>query len=292
MNKSGSLTSTKRDYHLKRLMFFMINSTIIYILTYLLTYMEFQIITLFFARIVGIRGYLYYYEIFYAVPTVWNVGKIVFVFAAGPFGLLLTGILILTFLRKSWRLLSPYNKLFFLWTGFHCFNFFMGGIISGTCTGMGYGYVFSYLFNLPAFFDVIMDLITLIALFIFGYKYAEPFIGASPSIYWSQNENRSRYLLFTGFFSWLIGSVFLLLLKYPDHDPQYFLIVFHDIILLITMGCIVTSMLFNKRYFPLNVKVTTTEKERKIHWEFAISTIILLIIFRLLLTRSFYSLFI
>ena len=293
MNESGLSTRTNRVYQEKRLRFFMINSTIIYILTYLLTYLEFQIITLFFAWMVGIRGYIYYYEISYAVPTCWSVAKIIFVTAAGPFGLILTAILILAFLRRSWPELSPYYKLFFLWTGFHCFNFFMGGIISGTITGIGYGYAIDYLLGRPLFLYVFLDLIILIVLIIFGYNYTGPFMGACPSIFWGKEEkNRSKYLLFTGVFSWLIGSVFLFLLKYPDNDPQQVSIVLHDSLLLITMGCIVTAMLFNKRYFPLDLKVSTTEKERKIHWKFAISTIILLIIFRLLLTRSFYSIFV
>jgi len=143
----------------------------------------------------------------------------------------------------------------------------------------------------PLFLYIFLDLITFIVLVIFGYNYTGPFIGASPSIFWAEEENRSKYLLFTGIFAWLIGSVILFLLKYPDHDPQQVSIVLHDSILLITMGCIVTAMIFNKRYFPLILKVSTTEKERKIHWGFAISTIILLIIFRLFLTRGFYSLF-
>jgi hypothetical protein len=291
MNRSGSLTETDRDYHIKRLLFFMINSTLIYILTYLLTYLEFQIITLLFARIVGIRGALYYYEICFAVSTVWSTAKIIFVTAAGPIGTLLTGLLILAFFRKWRQLLSPYLRLFLLWTGFHCFNFFMGGIISGTITGIGFGYAVDYLFNRPVVIYVFLDLIVLVVLFLFGYRYSRTFLGASPSRFWVQKGYKSRYLLFTGFFSWLFGSVFLFLLKYPDHDPQHVLIVFHDFLLMITMGCIVTAMLFYKRDFALNLKVTSTEKERKIHWGFAMSTIILLVMFRLLLTSSFYSLF-
>jgi hypothetical protein len=291
MHRTGPLTEADMVYHVKRLMFFMINSTIIYILTYLLTYLEFQIITLFFAWLVGIKGYLYYYEIFYAASTVWSAGKIIFVTAAGPFGLLLTGILIMTFLRKSWRQLSPYVKLFFLWTGFHCFNFFIGGIISGTITGIGYGYAIDYILQRPLVLYVFLDLITLIILFVFGYSYARPFMGASPSIFWSQEINRSRYLIFTGVFPWLIGSVFLLLLKYPENDPQHVQIIFHDFLLMITMGCIVTGMLFNNRHFTVHLKVTSTEKVRKIHRGFVISTIILIAIFRLLLTRNFYSFF-
>jgi hypothetical protein len=57
------------------------------------------------------------------------------------------------------------------------------------------------------------------------------------------------------------------------------------------MGCIVIAMLFNKKYFLLNLMIRSTEKERTIHWGFALTTIILALMYRLLLTKGFYSLF-
>ena len=278
-------------YHVKRLMFFMINSIIIYILAYLITYLEFQFITLLFAGIAGIKGSLYYYEIFYAFGSAWSAGKIVFVTAVGLITLLITGILALFFLRKKWRRSSPYFKLFYLWLGFHCFNFFMGGIISGTITGLGYGYAINYIFKRPVVIYLFIDLIAMILLFVFGYNYTKPFIGSSPSVFWSEEMNRSRYLFFIGIFPWLIGSAFLFLLKYPDNDPQHDLIVLHDFLLMITMGFITAAMLFNKRHFKVHLKLSKIENTRYIHRGFLLSAVILILIFRFVLTRSFYSLF-
>jgi hypothetical protein len=203
----------------------------------------------------------------------------------------MTGLLILTSLRKWRQKLSPYLRLFFLWTGFHCINFFLGGIISGTITQIGFGYALDYLFNRPVLIYIILDVLTLSLLFLFGYKYSRTFLGASPSKFWVQHGYKSRYLLFTGIFPWLIGSAFLFLVKIPDHDPQHISIVSHDLLLTATMGFILIAMLFNNRQHTLVIKVTSVERRRKIHWIFATITITFLLAFRLLLTSTFYALF-
>lgn len=291
MHPAGYKEEKEMIYHVKRLMFFMINSTIIYILAYLLTYLEFQFATLLSANIFGIKGFLYYYEIFFEATSRWTAGNIIFITSTGPIGLLITGILIYIYLRRSWRRLSPYLKLFFLWLGFHCFNFFVGGIISGTITGLGFGYAFDYILNRPVLVYLFIDLAALLILFVFGYNYTKSFIGASPSVFWAKETNRNRYLLFMGMMPWLIGSVFFSFLKYPDADPQHDLIVLHDVILMMTMGLIIAAMFFNKRHFKVHPKVNAVKKERKVLRGFAISASILLLLFRFVLTRSFYSLF-
>ena len=269
----------------------MINSFVIYVLTYLLTYLVFQSITLLFARIAGIRGSVYYYEIFYAASSSWTAGKIIFVNSGGPFCLLLTGILIMVFLKKPWRRTSPYIKLFFLWTGFHCFNFFIGGILSGTITGMGFGYAIDYIFKRPMGLYLFIDLSAVVMLSAFGYSYSRHFIAASPTFFWAEEINRARYLMFAGVIPWLAGSALIFFLKYPDNEPQHNLIVLHDLILMITMGIIVVAMIFNKRHFKVRLKQSAVENLPDIHVGFATSALILILLFRLVLTRGFYSLF-
>jgi len=288
-----NISAIKSDagYRERQLISQMVNSTFIFIFAYLLTYLGFQIITLGTAMIIGIKGYLYYNEIFFQPEALWSVRSIILVTSTGPLLALITGIMILVYFSRNRKHLKPLTKLLLTWSGFHFINFFAGGIISGTITGLGLGYALDLILQRPIVIYFILDLMTLSLIIIFGYKSARLFLKSSPSNYWTQKDNQKEYLFFSGLLPLFLGSLVIFLFKYPDHTPQHDLILFHDMILLVTIGCMIIAMLFKKIKTNIHIKISRKERGRTINWNLFWVTIILLFLCRIILTRSFYSIF-
>jgi len=277
----------------KRLVFMLINSTAAYIFAYLLSYLFYQVITLIGANLIGVSGTLYYYEILYSIPNLspeWTDGRMLVVSAVSPVLSMIAGYLILFRVVSNlpWK---HFFRLFLLWLGFHLSNAFLGGIIAGTITDHGFGYALDVLFWPVFMIYILLSLIGLLFLGLIGNARIVPFLKTTSSGYWLIRKNRQLYLLFTLVLPWLIGSIFMVLIKYTDQTPQHEFIAIHDIILSFTMGFLVLPMFFRSPNTQLRLETSSEEKNRNIWWYLVMATIIFVLLFRLLLTRFYYSLF-
>lgn len=277
----------------KRLIFMMVNSIAAYIFAYLLSYLFYQVITLIGANLMGVSGTLYYYEILYSISNLspeWTHERILVVSAVAPVLSMAAGYLILFRVVSNfpWK---HYFLLFLLWLGFHFSNAFMGGIIAGTITDHGFGYALDVFFWPVFMIYILLSLIGLLSLGLIGNACIEPFLKTTSSGYWLIRKNRRQYLLFTLVLPWLMSSVFMVLVKYTDQNPQHEFITMHDILLSFTMGFLVLPIFFRGTNTQIHPETGSGEKNRNIWWYLVIATIIFVFLYRLLLTRFFYSLF-
>jgi hypothetical protein len=277
----------------KRLTYLLINSTTIFILTYLLTYLVYQLITMGCAYLFGIHSVLYYYEIVFGISNYspeWTGTSIGVTYIVAPFFFLITGSFLLFGVIKKYHL-QQYHKLFLLWLGFHMINFFFSGIFIGSITGRGIGYALDVVFWPMYFIYGILSLIAILCLVLVGYDFTEQFLKTNPSNYWSKRKNRMEYLLNTLVFPLLLGSYFMFLIKFPDHKPQHHNIAIHDLALSISMIFLILPMFYRKKNAQFRPKTDSSERMRNIWWSLVISTIIFVILFRVGLSSQFYSLF-
>jgi hypothetical protein len=304
-NKPGTVVSQKSSWQRrkkrdkgiriarKRLFYILINSTAVYILSYLLSYLFYQLITMACSHLLGIHSVLYYYEIVFGVSNYspeWTKAKIGFIYLIAPFLSLLSGSFLLFGLVKKYRL-QRYHKMFLLWLGFHLMNFFFGGIIAGSLTGHGIGYAMDSVFWPMYFIYAILSLFGILCLVLLGNYFTEPFLKTNPSNYWSKRENRRQYLLFSLVSPWLIGSILMFLIKFPDHLPQHARITIHDSVLSLSMIFLILPMFYRKKNTRVHPESKSEGKNRNTLWLLVIATIVLVICFRVGLTGFFYSWF-
>jgi hypothetical protein len=277
----------------KRLIHILINSTAIYVLTYTLSYLFYQLITLTCSYLVGIPSVLYYYEIVFGISNnspEWSNLRIGIIYVTPPFISLLAGSFLLLGIVKKYHG-QQYFKMFLLWLGFHLINFFFGGIIAGSATGHGIGYALDAVFWPMISIYIIFSLLGILFLIRIGYDFTEQFLKTNPSSYWSKRENRRQYLLFSLVFPWFTGSVLMFLVKFPDHIPQHARITIHDLVLSLSLVFLILPMFYRKKNARFRPETGSAEKMRNILWSLVVTTIVLVICFRFGLTSFFYSFF-
>jgi len=274
----------------RRLGFFSINSAILFVLTYLIAYLTYQLAVMFAASRYGINSILLFYEVFFPIGNFsdkWNSFNIIIITFAGPLiSVILGSVYLLLYVRN--QRITGLKKLFYFWLGLHSINFFLGAFVGGVVTQQGFGYVIAWMF-LPTVVKFGLSIICLFALGLIGFFYAIYFMESSGSFFWTMKSNRLVYLLFSGLIPYVAGSIFIFLLKYPRVIPQHENILVYDSITYATMFFIIAGMFVNFKAQPMFDK-TTKREGRKINWVYLVILVGLLVIFRLGLNTGFYYL--
>jgi hypothetical protein len=274
----------------RRLAFFSINSVVLFVLTYLIAYLTYQLAVMIAASRYGINSILLFYEVFFPVGNYsdkWNSFNIIIITFLGPLvSVILGSVYLLLYVRQE-RIMGL-KKLFYFWLGFHSINFFLGAFIGGVITQQGFGYVIAWMF-LPTVIKFGLSIICLFTLGLIGFFYTMYFMESSGSFFWTSKSNRLIFLLFSSFLPWLGGSIFIFLLKYPRVLPQHENIVVYDSIIYASMFFVIAGMFANFKAQPVFDK-TTRKEGRRINWIYLVILLGLLVIFRLGLNTGLYYL--
>jgi hypothetical protein len=274
----------------KRLVFFSINSLIIFLLAYLITYLTYQLAVMFAASRYGINSILLYYEVFFPIGNYsdkWNVFNIIIITFAGPLlSVIMGSIYLLLFVRKE--TITGLRRLFFFWLGFHSINFFLGGFVGGVITSQGFGYVIAWMF-LPTVIKFGLAIVCLFVLGLIGFLYTRYFLEFSGSFYWTKRSNKLVFIIFTAAIPWAVGTLILFVMKYPKVLPQHENIVIYDSIIYVSMVFVVAGMMVNFKAEPMLEKGLRKEG-RRINWVYLVILAGLLVLFRLGLNTGFYYL--
>lgn len=276
----------------KSLLNMMVNSTALFILAFIASYLIFQTITKVAAHLAGIHSVLYFYELAFNISNYspeWTAGRIVLVTASAPVVCMILGIIVLFHVvrRYKWR---RYFLMFLLWLGFHLVNMLLGGILAGAITDHGIGYTLDVFFWPTYLMYLLFIFLGVFSLVVVGIDSTEFFLKTTPPGFWSRRKNRWQYLLFTLELPWLIGSILLFLIRYPDHIPQHESISMHDFILTLSLIFLIFPIFLKGKNFQSRADSTVDPTEEKILWTVLIFTVIVVLGFRFGLTNSFYSL--
>jgi hypothetical protein len=79
-----------------------------------------------------------------------------------------------------------------------------------------------------------------------------------------------------------MGSFLLFMIKFPDKDPQHIDIALHDLLLSITLVCIIVPMFFQKKKSRHHKEDEPVDRQKGIMWPVIGSAFFLMILFRIL----------
>jgi len=258
--------------HEKNYFTYTVNSTIVFIIAYLLVYLLNQITILIVASNWKLDSVLLYYDLaFNDYSPLWSRNNILIVTSSGPIICLLVGFLFYRFFSNR-KKVKGILKLFFLWIALHSLNLFLGAWATGISFDEGFGYVPAWLY-LNVFWQIFVALIFLFLLGTVGFYAAPKFLDTSKSLYRIRSENKGKFLLYQALLPWLIGSIIIILTKIPNNMP-------YDTANLITMFIAVVPVLFNRSAKP----TTSFEKEKKstkIKWLLVVLFIALILAYRI-----------
>ncbi|MBK0403999.1 hypothetical protein I5M27_13475 [Adhaeribacter sp. BT258] len=221
------------------------NSTILFLLAYLVSYLAYQIATLAAAFSARIPTVFHLGHLEFKIPdSAWRTADVIAVYAAGPVVALalafLAGVLFMVVRKKR-----GLQKTFFLWTFLHGCNLFFGALIAGTITKSGFWFAIRWSgFNDTALW--IMAFLFIFILLAIGVLAAPAFLFSCDSISLMEFQNRPKMLAATVMYPWLFGSFFLVLLKFPDLQYYELLQIFTLMLILLPVYFLNQQNLFSE----------------------------------------------
>ena len=255
-----------------------INSTVLFILAYLVVYLARAFTIAFTASSYGIPTRVLYYDLDYLIrASQWGQDSVTGVFSTGPFVCLLLFVLFLVIylriLDEHWRI-----RLFFLWIFCHAFIQSFGEIMVGSLVNQGFGYVILYLGLLDTE-KILVSFAAFIILLTVGFALRRMFL-YSGNIYFNRldSSNRLRFFLYQFIFPFLAGTFAIVLLKQPRMSGM-------DIAILATMSLLFLPLLLMGR---MTNDLYYDEDPRKIRffWWWLLAALILVPAFRIILEEG------
>ena len=159
-----------------------INSTIAFLIAYLVVHITFQLVTIFTASYFQIETDWYYYKVGFLAATMsplWHHLSVQWIFAAGPIVSFIMAFVYFFFYMTVLKERPGLLKLIFIWACLHSFNRFFGEFIGGdvafqfTDKFLGFLYVANWLYvqNSQENLMAVGSLIIMITLGFFSTRY-------------------------------------------------------------------------------------------------------------------------
>ncbi|MEA3478515.1 MAG: hypothetical protein U9R60_10085 [Bacteroidota bacterium] len=257
--------------HNRSFLYQAINSTAIFIITYVLFYFAYQLTVFIAAHYWGMDTILQHYDLLFNDQTTpaTRIGIVVIAFSAPILSL------IMGFVMIRWVFRTPgvtgLQRLFVLWLALHGLNHFFGALISGVITIEGFGYVANWL-NMEPALKLILSVIALLLLTWIGSRSTSRFLETSSSTTLINPQNRKNFLFSQAIIPWIAGSIIIILVNIPDNFNYWY-----EIITFITMGFVIIPI-------GLNLSATTHLKIHKarvrIHYSYIVLLLILILAYR------------
>jgi hypothetical protein len=253
-----------------------VNSLMIYMITYTLVYLFYWLTCMLVASWYGLDSTLYFYDLkFNDHSPLWSRFNILIVTGIPPFLSLFLGIYLFQVIFKIKRFVGL-QKLFILWTAFHLFNHFFGALPSGIVTDEGFGYVAAWLYMNTAI-KFLFSLLSLFALGVIGYYSAKHILETSDSLGRIKTERRTSFMFYQVGFPWLIGTILMLLVRLPHNfDFPY------ETLMLFSMAFIVIPPFFNEKVKP-ELNLLKVKKRRQFNLGYLAMLLVLLAFLRIML---------
>lgn len=266
----------------KRNSFFIIafNSTVLFILSYLVIYIISQAFTIITALSFNYKTILFYYKIYYNIESYqWTADSVKIIYSMKPVVGIVLGIIFI--ILYSVRRDTPGNtKIFYLWGFIHGMIMFFGSLLMGTMLNKDFGWVIAYMYYRDTG-KMIFSIISIFSMVIIGSFVAKSFLISGNSYFNFINRQDNKFLLASQVI-WpaIIGTFLLIILSspnesyfMPDDEFVYKILKFLSIFVLL-IPTMVTFRTYNEIYFD--------EAPRKIRlsWKLLILTLIILFSFR------------
>ena len=260
-------------------------STCYFILSFLLIFIVYQVVTIIVASTFKIPVVWYYYKLTFPLSTdssLYTRSALVSVFGSGPLAsLVLTFIFLKLFFSKSPSLKN--FQLFNLWGFITGMNMFFGAYIIGIITRTDFVYTTEWLMmNDPYDYrELILSVFSLIMMILAGWLITPMFLVSSGSLKLVSSENRLFLILSQIILPWITVMVLFFLVTTPRHYIPFLLKT-------ITPGLILLPSLFTYNSVRNNTILEMGMIRRtNFRWGIVIITVILLLLYRVVLNSGF-----
>ncbi|HEX8427455.1 hypothetical protein [Hymenobacter sp.] len=217
MDSSFTTTASLSESDSRKATIAAINATALYVLTYLLVQGLFQLATIGMATRMGISSIWHLSRLEFPIAdSAWWPSAVIAVYGIGPALSLSIGLAAAFWFWKRARLQRGLFKLFLFWVMLHGCNLALGALAVDTLTQSGVWYVPSWLFMAGNAVNVVLALLAALLQICLGYVAAIAFLHSHDSITLMKHSNRRRLLLGTLVGPWLVGSLVLAALQWPE----------------------------------------------------------------------------
>jgi hypothetical protein len=251
------------------------NSTVLFLLSYFFLFHISQLATVISAGFFNYPTIVYYYEIYFNISAeAWYHDSVKTIFSSGPLVNFLIGIIFLI-LYTNLRETQGTFKLFFLWGFLHAINMLFGAMLIGTLFETGVGNVISWMYIMDTG-RVMYSIVSIFILVIAGLLATKHFLISGNTYYNEINRsNRTAFIFPQVFMPYLLGNIFLILLRQPHF-------VFYDTFTVITLFIPVLAVLSTYRSYN-DLFFEEEEKKAGISWISAGVLALAVIFFRVVL---------
>ncbi len=255
-----------------------VNSTVMYIFTFLLVSFLYQLITATVASEYKVNTIFYLDKLKFLTPDnnfeIWNKDSALTVFGAAPLiSLVLAFVCIMMYARFSEE--ASVMKLFFLWGALHLLNHVLGAFTIGTIFFMYGSNLLVDWMLLGMEMNIVLAAAAIILLIIVGNYSVMPILTSTNSNFLLQEENRRSFVFNQVYKPWLFGSIILFLFYLPE-TPKL------ENFLNVSMLIMLLPVYFRYR----SPKFPTNELEEdsvyKLSWRFITILIFFIIILRII----------
>ena len=264
---------------IEKLTLLSVNSTIIYLLSFIIFFLAYHFATGFTAFSNDLKAKLMFYGTdVYAGRVGWKKMNVIYTYIAGPVICLFLSVVFRYFYIAHYKKRRGYMKLFLLWGFIHGMLFSFGSIITGVVIneGSGIGHAFRW-GRVPMGFQYGIAIFSLLILVILGFAITRSFLATSPSQSLIENDfnNRPLFILFVCVIPWAVGSVLIFLLQYPKYYASNMLI------WLLMVPILLPALSFSK----VNMRVTLNKHKDQVgvQWPYVLACLVVIIIYRIAL---------
>lgn len=231
-----------------------LNSTVLFLIAYMLVFSVTSIVTAISATVFGITTKIQYNEIlFYIRSYDWTSDAVKAIFSTGPIMALILGTLL-------WILYTKVSeetgilKLLVAWMTAHCILFFFGDVMMGALFSKGFGYVIMYLY----FMDTGKMIITLFAvsvMFTLGLLMTRQLLFTANTYFNLLPEDEARrFILIQYMIPFAAGNIIIGLVKLPD--ISLYEIFLNGSMLLLLLPVYVRAGMMQDLFFDEEIKET------------------------------------
>jgi hypothetical protein len=249
-----------------------INSTALFLLSYLLVFFIHQAFTIISALIFSIPVEIDYTKIgFIIYKYAWTFDSVKIIYSTGPIICMILSIFMLV-IAVRFREFDGHLKMFFLWGFVHSINLFLGSILSGALLGEGFGHVLIWMF-MPDTGKMILTLLAIFSLAGIGFGISKLFL-LSGNTYYNKQEPSDRpiFILHQVILPFVIGTIIIILFRFPLN--------YYEILRLLTPVIILLPVFLNSSGFPVFF-FDENPKSIKISSSLLAAAIIILVLYRI-----------
>lgn len=275
----------------------LINSTIAFLLAYIIVSITFQVVTILVASYYQIETDWYYYKITFLAVTsspLWNYSSIKAIFASGPVISFIMGFVYFFFYYQFLKDKPGLTKLILLWACLHSFNRFFGDFIAGdiafqfTDKFLGFLYVINWM-HISKDIEDWLSIACMIFLITFGYFSTRYFLSTAYSRYFLfNNRMKFNFKVYNVLLPAVIGTVLIIIIRLPEGSmDDIFEFLSYNIYEMISYALMIIMLIpvftgFNSQ-LDLAIQIVNVERKQHIAWGYLALLIVLFGAYRILL---------